>query len=229
MNGSGLVCLEWHPLGHQATSQRYCSLTKYGGSAWWTYNSPLLVGPEMDNTVINPEKTESSAVWDSSKGFCSEAPCRAAEQNPVEQRTGETPLIGEEHLSIGCQTSKNLEGLREKVDTLQVIKKNRCGAAKKRARKARLAEAPTGDSGSDRPHLLWLINLTLSRSPVHLGLHKEKDLLWLSRHLWRVVDSCEARVNDSGRPEALRRTGKLRGPNRLGSLAMPQPPGRATG
>jgi len=53
----------------------------------------------MDNTVINPEKTKSSAVWDSSKGFYSEALCVAAEQNPVEQRTGGTPLIGEEHLS----------------------------------------------------------------------------------------------------------------------------------
>ena len=135
------------------TSQRYCSLTKYGGSAWWNYNSPLLVGPEMDNTVINPEKTESSALRDSSKGFCSEAPCRAAEQNPVKQRTGGTLLTGEEHLSIRCQTSENLEGLTEKVSTLglQVIKKNHCGAAKKRVRKARLAEAPTGDSSGGRP------------------------------------------------------------------------------
>ena len=32
MNGSGLVCLKWHPLGYQATSQRYCSLTNYGGA-----------------------------------------------------------------------------------------------------------------------------------------------------------------------------------------------------
>ena len=133
------------------TSQRYCSLTKYRGSAWWMYISPLLVGPEMDNTVINPE--ESSAVWDCSTGFCSESPCGVAEQNSVEQRTGRTPLIGEEHLSIGCQTSENLEGLAEKVGTLglQGTKKNRCGAAKKQARKARLAGAPTGDSSSGQP------------------------------------------------------------------------------
>ena len=100
------------------------------------------------DTVSDQEKTESSAVWASSKGICSEAPCRAAdEQNPVERRTGGTPLIGEEHLSIGSQTSENLEGLTEKVSTLglQARKKNRCGAARKQARKARLADAPTGD------------------------------------------------------------------------------------
>jgi len=87
------------------------------------------------------------------KGICSEAPCGAAEQNPVEQKTGGTPLIGEEHLSIGSQTPENLEGLTEKVGTLglQARKKNRCGAARKRARKARLAEAPNGDSSGGRP------------------------------------------------------------------------------
>ena len=153
MNGSGLVCLERRSLGYQATSQRYCSLTKHGVSAWRTNNSPILVGPEMENTVSNQEKTESSAVWASSKGICSEAPCGAAEQNPVEQRKGGTPLIGEEHLSIGSQTSENLEGLTEKVGTLglQARKKNRCGTARKRARKARLAEDPAGDSSGGRP------------------------------------------------------------------------------
>ena len=105
------------------------------------------------DTVSDQEKTESSAVWASSKGICSEALWGAAEQNPVERRTGGTLLIGEEHLSIGSQISENLEGLTEKVGTLglQARKKNRCGAARKRARKARLAEAPTGDSSGGRP------------------------------------------------------------------------------
>jgi hypothetical protein len=83
MNGSELVCLERHPLGYQATSQRYCNLTKYGGSTWRTYYTPLLVGPETEITETNLEKKESSAVWDSNKGSCSEAPRGAAEQNPV--------------------------------------------------------------------------------------------------------------------------------------------------
>jgi len=55
----------------------------------------------MVNTETNLEKKEISAIWESNKGSCSEAPCLAAEQNPAEQRAGETPLIGEEHLSIG--------------------------------------------------------------------------------------------------------------------------------
>jgi hypothetical protein len=37
----------------------------------------------MDTTGIILEKKETSAVWDSNKGSRSEAPCGAAEQNPV--------------------------------------------------------------------------------------------------------------------------------------------------
>jgi len=47
------------------------------------------------------EQMESSAVWASDKGFCSEAPGGTAGWNPIEHGTGETPLIGEEHLSCG--------------------------------------------------------------------------------------------------------------------------------
>ena len=61
----------------------------------------------MDNTVTTLEE-ESSAVRASSKGFCPEAPFGADEQDPVEQWMGGTLLIGEEHLSVGCQTSENL-------------------------------------------------------------------------------------------------------------------------
>jgi hypothetical protein len=87
----------------------------------------------------------------SDKDSCTEASDGAAEQNPVEQRTGETPQIGVEHFSSCSQTSENLEELAEKVGTLglRVAKKNR-GAARKRARKARLAEAPSGTSDGGR-------------------------------------------------------------------------------
>ena len=83
----------------------------------------------------------------------SEAPHGAAGQDPVEQRTSETPLTGEEHLSPSSLGSENLEGLTEKVGTLglKVTRKNSCGAAKKLARKTRLAEVPTGDSGCGQP------------------------------------------------------------------------------
>jgi uncharacterized low-complexity protein len=55
----------------------------------------------MDNRETNLKKKEWSAFRDSNKGSCSEASCGAAEQNPVEQRAGETPLNGEEQLSTG--------------------------------------------------------------------------------------------------------------------------------
>jgi hypothetical protein len=109
----------------------------------------------MENTNKNLGHKESSAVGDSDKGSCSEVPHGAAGQNPVEQGAGETPLIGEEHLSPSSLSSENLENLTDKVGTLslQVTRKNRCGAVKKRARMVRLAEAPTGDSGSSLPQL----------------------------------------------------------------------------
>jgi hypothetical protein len=107
----------------------------------------------MENTNAELEKKESSATWASKKGSCAEAPAGATEQKPAEQGTSETPLTGEEHLSSCSQTTESLEGLTQKVGTLglQVIKKNCCGAARKRARKARLAEAPTGATDGGRP------------------------------------------------------------------------------
>jgi len=90
----------------------------------------------MENMDINLGHKESSAVGDSGKGFCSEAPqIGKAGQIPVEHEAGETPLIGEEHLSPCSLSLENLEGLKEKVGTLglQVTRKNHYGAAKERA------------------------------------------------------------------------------------------------
>jgi hypothetical protein len=58
------------------------------------------------------------------------------------------PLTGGEHLPPTDYTQENLQGLMEKVSTLglQGTRRNHCGAAKKQARRARLAEAPPGDS-----------------------------------------------------------------------------------
>ena len=69
------------------------------------------------------------------------------------QGTGETPLTWEKNLSPSSLSSGNLEGLTEKVGIigLHSIRKNRRGAGKRRARKARLAEAPTGDTASGQP------------------------------------------------------------------------------
>jgi hypothetical protein len=90
-----------------------------------------------------PRVSGKSSKEGSSQGelLCLKVPQGATEQNPG---------------------SENIEGLTQKVGTLglQGHRRNRCGAAKKRARKARLAEAPTGESASglsrplqsDRPH-----------------------------------------------------------------------------
>jgi hypothetical protein len=100
----------------------------------------------MENTDVKLEKKESLATRASGNGSGAEAPAGATEQNPVEQGTSETPLIGEEHSASSSHTMESLEGLTEKVGTLglQVIKKNCCGSAKKWARKAKSVEAPTG-------------------------------------------------------------------------------------
>jgi hypothetical protein len=150
MNGSGLVCLKQHHLGYLATSQRYCSLTRHRVTVWWTFISPSLMGPEMEHSESNLEKKESSAVRASSKGTSLEAPCGATKQDTVEQGAGGTPLIGEECPPIVERTSENLEGLTEKVGILglQITKKNRCGTARKRARRARLTEAGSGQPQS---------------------------------------------------------------------------------
>ena len=65
------------------------------------------------------------------------------------------PLWLGEHLPPIDYTQENLYGLTKKVGTLglQVTRKNRCGASNKRARRARLAEAPTGDSDLVHPGL----------------------------------------------------------------------------
>jgi hypothetical protein len=113
----------------------------------------------LDFTNKNLEFDDSSLVGDSSKGtkggsskgklLCMEALHGATEQNSHVQGAGEPPKTWEQHLSSSILSSENLEGLTE-VSThgLQSLRKNHCAAAKKRAKKTKLAEAPTGDSGS---------------------------------------------------------------------------------
>ena len=60
---------------------------------------------------FNFRAKERSVVCDSDKGSFSEAPCGEAGPNPFEQRTGDTTLIGEEHLFSSSQFPENLEGL----------------------------------------------------------------------------------------------------------------------
>jgi hypothetical protein len=63
----------------------------------------------------------------------------------------EAPDFWNQHLPPEHTSSENLEGLKEKVGTLDLrtTKKNRSGAAKKLSRRAKLAEGPA--SGQPRP------------------------------------------------------------------------------
>jgi len=107
----------------------------------------------MDNTFKNAKQQESTATWAYDKRSCSEAPDGATVENPDDQRTSATPLTGKEHLSSCSQTSENLDCLTEKFGTLglQLNRKNLCGAASKRARRAKLADDSAGASDGDQP------------------------------------------------------------------------------
>jgi hypothetical protein len=132
----------------------------------------------MDNMKVKLEKKESSATWASEKGSCTEAPPGATEQKPTEHGTSETPLTGEEHSSSCSQTTESMEGLTEKVGTLglQVTKTNRCGAARKRARKAKSAEAPTGATDGGQPQSAAGGQPLDSQEPGTSGLGTDGDL-----------------------------------------------------
>jgi hypothetical protein len=84
------------------------------------------------------------------KLLCSEAMYRAAEQDPGKQGVGATSMTWEEQLSPSSLSSENLEGLIEKECTIGVHLRIAVSLPTKRAKKAKLAEAPTGDSGSSR-------------------------------------------------------------------------------
>jgi hypothetical protein len=75
--------------------------------------------------------------------WCLEALQGATTQEPYLQGVGEAPDSWEQHLSPCSSSSENIEGLTEKVGTLGLwpARKNRCGAAKKLARWAKMAEA----------------------------------------------------------------------------------------
>jgi hypothetical protein len=84
--------------------------------------------------------------------LCWETLQGATELNPDLTGTRVTPAHWGEHLLTGSGSSGNLEVLEETVSTLDVQneKKNR-GGDRKRARKARLVEAPTGNFDRVQP------------------------------------------------------------------------------
>ena len=133
----------------------------------------------------NFKNMESSASGDSDKGSCTEA-------LQIEATGRDSPDLGERP-SPSNLSSKNLEGLTEKIDTLglRVTSKNRCGTAKKQVRRARLTGANLG--------LLQAVSHKLCRSPVHPGSR--------GVNLQRVEGFQWAQASNSSRLGALPRGG----------------------
>jgi len=69
---------------------------------------------------------------------------------------GKAPVSWEQHIFPGRLSAENLEWLTEKVGTLALCatRNNRCGAVKKRARKAKMLEALAGDSVNGQKQVL---------------------------------------------------------------------------
>jgi hypothetical protein len=93
--------------------------------------------------------------------------------------------------------SANLESLTEKVGSLKAISRT---------------------FSKNQPHL---------ESQVRLYQRLDTHLIYLVQYLWRIRSNLRAQANTTGHRGALQEEGRLGGPNRLGSLAMPGPPGRA--
>ena len=120
----------------------------------------------ISKTVNKPELLEHFLTGDSSKDskegsnqgelWCLEAPQGATGKDPCLQGDVEALVSWEQHLCPGSLRSENLEGLTEKVGTLalRATRNNRCGAVKKRAKKAKMPEAFAGDSASAQKQVL---------------------------------------------------------------------------
>ena len=106
-----------------------------------------------ERSLTGDANIDSKEGSSSSDPLCSEAPQGATEQNSDLPGTRGTQAKWAEHLLLGSESSGNLEVLAERVGILdlQNKKKNCSGAAKKRARKTRLAEAPAGNSARVQP------------------------------------------------------------------------------
>ena len=133
----------------------------------------------MVHMNVNLKDMESSTSGDSDKDPCTEAPqIGATGWDPVEQGAGKTPLIGGECPPTSYLSSENLEGLTEKVGTLglQATSKKHCGAAKKQIRRARLSEAPSGESGGGQPQSAPGSQPQTLQKPSTSGVQQDKSM-----------------------------------------------------
>ena len=132
-----------------------------------------------------------------------EASLGTTEQNPCMQGTSEIPVTWDEQLSLSSLRSENLERLTVKVGTLglQSFRQNRFGAAKKRARNAKLFETPTGDSNSCQTQI--------PRSNQPQNLQKP-----CTSEAQRKVKKRKKRKPSSTGPESSESRGHLNGPDK---------------
>jgi hypothetical protein len=153
----------------------------------------------------------------------------ASRQGPVEDsRPGEGS--GASEGATGREpSSTSLEGLAEKVGTvgLQRRKRNRCGAARRRADRARLAvvsgQAPR-PPGS-QPHQQETPSTAGPGEPmVAAGPDIDASGPSAVRDEGCLAGPGKRQRSSGGTLSA----GRLRGPSRLGSLATPESPGRAS-
>ena len=122
--------------------------------------TPSLVGPALRKMrlIQNLWSAPGDSIKDFKEGpnhgelLYSEALHGASEQNPLSSEASETPASWEECLSPCSPNSNNPDVLAE-VGTLDLKsrKKNHSGMSKKRARKAKFAEAPARDSVHCQP------------------------------------------------------------------------------
>ena len=119
----------------------------------WDKTDKLKIGPETEKRSLTGDSNKDSRE-DCSYRHPSARRLRKGQPGRIHVRLGQLrlPLVGGENLFSDTDSPGNLEVLTE-VDTLDLrsSKKNRSGAAKRRARRARLAEAPTGDFTGGRP------------------------------------------------------------------------------
>jgi hypothetical protein len=175
------------------------------GSAWWAEFFPHTHGTKIEKLMTDPEPKECPLTGDSSYGDlpCLEALQRATGQNPSVLGIGETLGSQGEHLPSSSNNTGNLEVVTEKVGTLdlQCVEKNHSGGIKKRARGARWAGAPTGESTCDQPLLRGCQTQTLQQSSTSELQSKRKHL----RSSGTMPESGQAkRSRSSGQPSYAR-------------------------
>ena len=132
------------------------------------------------------------------------------------------PWLGGERPLSSSTSLENVEGLTEKVGTLglQITNKNRCGATKKWAKRAGLAKAPSGDKADGQPRTAPGGQPQTSQEPSTSGVQGKP-----AESKGPLPGPSKRQRLAGGTPEG----GMLRGPSRLGNLAMPELLGRASG